>query len=133
MCVFPPVGVVEIDCQKATGIICQQGIDANRMSAGKMVIDDLVGQRYEEPVSAIRAFDAGFLADTRAPFVGACRRVARLACFTLPSDRVGIDAALKQATEQDDLLIRAQARRLRLRRGNWLGQRRSRIDPVRVE
>jgi hypothetical protein len=113
--VFPPLGVVEIDGEKATGIVRHQGIDPNRMSAGKMVVDDLVRQRYQELVTAVRTFDAGFLADTWSPFIGTRWRVTRLGCLTLPSDRVLVDATLKQAAEQDDLLIRVQARRLRLR------------------
>jgi hypothetical protein len=50
------------------GIVSEQRIDPNCVSAGKVVIDDLVGQRYQEAVAAVRTFDAGFFTNTGSPF-----------------------------------------------------------------
>lgn len=64
--IFPPVGVIEIDGNKMS----QQGVDADRVPASKVVIDDLVGQRYQEAVATVGAFDPGFLTNTGSPLVG---------------------------------------------------------------
>lgn len=40
--VFSPVGFVEIDGEKMTGVVLQQRIDADDMLAGKMVVQDRI-------------------------------------------------------------------------------------------
>jgi hypothetical protein len=60
-----------------------------------MVIDYLIGDGQKLALVAIPTFCARFAADTRPPFVAACRRIAGFALDRFPPDRVHIGAAAK--------------------------------------
>ena len=82
------------------GVIVQQGINTDGELAGQVVIDDGIGQRDQHAMLAVCAFDAPLVAHASAPFVGAGRRIARLAGgLTLPADWVDVVSAAEQTTE----------------------------------
>ena len=105
LCIAAPIGVVEIDSQEMAGIVGQQRIDADGVTAGKMVVEGLVSQWYQEPVAAVGALDARLLANACAPFVGTRGRIAGLARLALPAHWIDIGAATKQPAEERDLFV----------------------------
>jgi hypothetical protein len=99
----------------------------------KVVIDDLVGQRYQQAMAAVGTFDPGFLTNTRSPLVGTSGRIAGFASLALPSERISIGTTVKQSAKQSDFFIRAEPGRLGLLRGCGRGHRPLKVDAVRIE
>ncbi|OIQ72318.1 hypothetical protein GALL_460570 [mine drainage metagenome] len=120
--VVPPIRLVEIDGQEAAAVVLQQRVHPDRVLAGQVLVDHRVRQRDKQAMAAIAALDARLVAHTGAPLIRAGRRVARLARgLALPTDRIHVGAAAKEASEESDLLVGGQPRRLDDRpRGLWM-------------
>ena len=107
--VLPPVGLVEIDGEEMAGVVGQQRIDADRVPAGQVAVDDRIRQRDQQAVGTVRTLDARLLADTGTPFVGTGRCVTRLAGgLAFPADGVSIRAAPEQAAKQRHFFCRRE-------------------------
>lgn len=115
-----PIRVIKIHRQKMAIVIRQQRVHADGVVACEVVVDRLIGQWHEKPVTAVRALDARFFANARAPFVGARWRIARLARFVFPAHGIDVGASAKQAAKERDLLVCAQRHRSN-RRGHGVG------------
>jgi len=74
--VLAPFGLVKVHGEKVAGIVSQERVDADRLLAGKVALDDRVRYRYQQTIAAISALDARLLADTGTPLVGTRRGVA---------------------------------------------------------
>ena len=104
--VVPPIRFVKVHGQKITAVIVEQRIDTNGVFACQMVVDDGVGEGFQQAVVAVAAFDAGFLANPGAPFVAAGRGVAGLARgLAFPANGIGVGAAVEQTAEKGDLVL----------------------------
>ena len=68
-----PVGFVKIGCQEIAAVIGQQWIDTDGLFSGQMVVDHLIGNRQQQAMAAIAAFDARLVAEAWLPLVAAGR------------------------------------------------------------
>lgn len=71
--ILAPVGLVEIGRQKIAAVIGQKRIDADSLFPGQMVVNHLIGHRQQLALTAVAAFDAGFVADAGLPLIAAGR------------------------------------------------------------
>ncbi len=75
--VFFPRTLVEIDCDKPTGLVFEEGIGTEHVSSLQMVDNDLVAEGHEGLIYAVTASAAGpEQAQRRFPFVGATLQTA---------------------------------------------------------
>jgi len=65
--VLAPVLLIEIHRQQMTGVVLQQGVEAEGMVAGQMAVDRRIGEGRQLPVMAVAAADPGLLADAGSP------------------------------------------------------------------
>lgn len=128
-----PLGIVEVHRQEVATVVLQQGIDADGVAAGEVVVEGLIGQWDQQPMMAIGALDPRLLADARTPFVSTRGRIAGLARFAFPAHRVDVRATAEQAAKERDLVVgRERCRRSRCNgRGRRLGYPPG--DAVRVQ
>ncbi len=105
--IVPPAFFIEVDSEQVTGAIGHQWVQAHRVIASQVRIDDLLVHRQEHAMRTIRAPDAGFFADARAPLVCARRRVTRLSGIAaFPTQRIDVRAAAEKAPEKLHFLLR---------------------------
>ena len=101
--VILPSGLVEVDCEEETGLIEQQWVHASdeRLSFGipsrQVPADNVVGDRQEAPVRALRTLDPRLFADALYPFVRACGSVpGSPGLAALESSRIDVFATAKE-------------------------------------
>ncbi len=82
--------------EKMARVIGREGIDANRATTRQIVVYDLVRERNQQPVTAVRTFDLRGFANPCAPLICTSRRVARLAGLALPPNWISVDSTLEQ-------------------------------------
>ncbi len=91
------------------GIVGEQGINADDMLSGKMIVNDAVVEREQQAVSAFAAFHPLLVAETNFPFIATGRAVAgSRAILVDPAYRISIAAATEQPPEQGNLFFSAQ-------------------------
>ena len=83
--ILTPIRPVEVHGEEMTGFILQQWVDADGDFPREVLMHDLVRDRQELPMEALRALDAWLLADAGLPFVGAAGAYPLLP--DLPSQR----------------------------------------------
>ncbi|MDD2975891.1 hypothetical protein [Aquabacterium sp.] len=66
-----PIGLVKVDGQEMACVVLQQWVDPHGVLARQVVVDHGIGQREQQTLAAIPAFDARLVADTRSPFIAA--------------------------------------------------------------
>ncbi len=126
--------LVEVDSQEAAAVVFEQRIHTDGVLAGQMVVDRRIGQRDQQAVGAVTAFDARLLAHPSKPFIGTGRGVARFARgLAFPANRIDIGAPTERPAEQGHLLGGRQTRRFRLSHHDSGRLRQSPIDAVGFE
>lgn len=89
-------------------IVLKQRVDADRVLAGQMVVDDGIGQREELAMAAIGALDVSLVAEAFAPLIRAGGRVARVTLPTLPAHWIDVVTAAEEVSKQCHLLRRRE-------------------------
>jgi hypothetical protein len=130
-------GTKSLGCQTIIGPRRAQrriGIDPDRVFAGKVAKNDVVGHGNQQPVAAVAALDARLLAYTGAPLVATSRGVTGLARrLAFPADWIDVYAAAKQPPEQYNLFTRGKMGGFGLASGRLGYCRLSPIDPVGIQ
>jgi hypothetical protein len=101
--IVSPRSLVEVDCQKPTGLVLQQGVDSRYMSPEEMVEDDLIRNGQESLMRALTTLDSRLVAYATNPFVGAGGCVpGRAFSLVYPLFREHVDSTAKQLAEECD-------------------------------
>src|SRR5450756_2680101 len=101
--ILPPLGLVEVERQKAAGVIGQQWVNADCVPAREVVADHLVAEGKQCPAGAVCALDLGLTTQGAIPFVRARRCIARPTRFVLPAQREDILAAAEECAKVREL------------------------------
>jgi len=100
-----PVSLVEVHGKQPTGLVFEERIDTNDMSALEMIEKHLWGDRDEGLMGTVPALDSRLLADPRNPLVRTDRGVAaRLLSGIVPMPREDVGSAAEQSAKELDFL-----------------------------
>src|SRR6185437_2514771 len=111
-----PGRFVKICCEKEAGLIKQHRIDSCHERSAALVLsakvpaDHVISDRIKAAMRTLRTFNSRLFANSRNPFIRACRRITGTACPAIfKTPRVHVIAASQQGAEQCDLRLRGRA------------------------